>query len=282
MEATGTRSENAPLIVDDRGSVRWIMFNRPKVHNAQNVAMLESLDSVLVETARSRTVRVVVLGGNGPSFCSGHDLAQMASNEQYKDNNRTAEGRYRQELRLFVEPVERFRSLPMPTICRVQGHCLAAGLMFVATADFVVAADDARFGSPIVRNMAVNDAEVFTYAIRLGERRAKQLIWLDDRMDAVEAERYGMVNWVVPSDKLDAKVEEVAARLADAPPTAIALSKATFQFAADRAGERDINRFHYALHQFSHQTSEAESALSERVSRLVAGGSAVGKPPRSQ
>jgi enoyl-CoA hydratase len=256
------------LLVTDRGSVRYIEFNRPEVHNAQDVAMLEALDDVLRVTAKSRDVRAVVLGGVGRSFCSGHDLNQMATNEDYRRNFSTVESRFEQEMRLFVDPVERFRNLQVPTICRVQGHCLAAGVMFAGSADFVVAADNASFGSPILRHLAVNDAEVFTFALRLGERRAKQLIWLDDRLDAEEAKQLGVVNWVVPLDQLDAKVAEVADQLAAAPPEALALSKATFRFAADRQGEGDINRFHFMAHQLSHHTTEASDTLTARLQRI--------------
>ncbi|WP_285314361.1 enoyl-CoA hydratase-related protein [Pseudarthrobacter sp. fls2-241-R2A-168] len=256
------------LLVTDRGSVRYIEFNRPEVHNAQNVAMLEALDDVLRVTAQAKDVRAVVLGGVGKSFCSGHDLNQMATNAEYRENFSTVETRSEQEMRLFVGPVERFRNLQIPTICRVQGHCLAAGVMFAGSADFVVAADNASFGSPILRHLAVNDAEVFTFALRLGERRAKQMIWLDDRLDAEDAKQAGVVNWVVPLDQLDAKVAEVADKLAAAPPEALALSKATFRFAADRQGESDINRFHYMAHQLSHATNEAAATLTARVERV--------------
>jgi len=256
------------LLIQDRGSVRTLLFNRPDVHNAQNVDMLETLDRALVQVACDENIRVLVLGGVGPSFCSGHDLREMAMNRTYAARSATVEGRYRQELQLFVDPVMRFRSLSIPTICKVQGHCLAAALMFVAASDLVVAADDARFGSPILRHLGVNDAEVFTFAQRLGERRAKQLIWLDDGLNAEEALRHGVVNWVVAREDLDVKTAEIADRLADTPHHALALSKATFQFAAERKGEADVNAFHFLAHQISHHTVEARKILDDRLERV--------------
>jgi enoyl-CoA hydratase/carnithine racemase len=270
-----TSRESTPLLVTDRGAIRYIEFNRPEVHNAQNVAMLEALDQVLIQTASSKGVRVVVLGGVGRSFCSGHDLNQMAENAEYRENFSTVETRCEQEARLFVGPVNRFRELQIPTIARVQGHCLAAGLMFAASADFVVAAENATFGSPILRHLAVNDAEVFTFNLRLGERRAKQLIWLDDRLDAHEAEEYGMVNWVVPLEQLGERTDEVATKLAAGPREAISLSKATFRFAADRQGEADINKYHFMTHQLSHATTEASDMMQARLDRIARNESAV-------
>ncbi len=253
------------LEVEDRGAVRWIWFNRPGVHNAQNVAMLRRLDAELLALPRDPDVRVVVIAGRGPSFCSGHDLREMADNPAYAERSSTAEGRYRQELELFVDPVRRIQDLDVPVVCRVQGHCLAAGMMFVAAADLVVAADDASFGSPVLERLAVNDAEVPGFAWLLGERRAKQAIWLSERITADEALDCGMVNWVVPLDELDAKVDSVTERLVRMPRDGLMLSKAGFRFLARRQGFDDFAAFHYVSHQLSHHTTEARTRLDDRV-----------------
>ena len=255
------------LVIEDRGPVRRVTFNRPEVHNAQNPTMLRQLDNALEQTARDRDVRVLVLGGAGKSFCSGHDLKTISSDADYARNAASAEGRYRQELDLFVGPVERFRALPIPTIARVQGYCLAAGLMFAASADFVVASDDAVFGSPVLATQGVNDAEVPIFSWRVGERRAKQALWLNERFGPSEALDMGLVNWVVRRDALDQKVDEVVERLLLIPPEALSVSKASFQFMSERLGERDYARFHYVSHQFSHQTDEARRLLEARQDR---------------
>jgi enoyl-CoA hydratase/carnithine racemase len=255
------------LLVHDDGPVRRIIFNRPRTHNAQSPKMLESLASVLSDTHKDPTIRVLILAGSGPSFTSGHDLKAASNDEAYQENIKTAEARYWQELRLFVEPVLLFRRLPIPTICQVHGYCLAAGLMFVAASDFAVASSDAVFGSPVLASQAVNDAEVPAFAWRVGERRAKQAIWLNENMNAQEALQAGLVNWVVTPEELEVKVNAVATKLVEMPREALALSKATFQFMADRQGQAEIDQFHFVMHQFSHQTHEAQALLNERIAR---------------
>jgi enoyl-CoA hydratase/carnithine racemase len=260
-----------PLLVEDHGAVRWIWFNRPAVHNAQNVAMLELLDSTLAETlvrVEAGTTRVAILAGKGKSFCSGHDLKQILSNETYRARAATTEGRWRQEARLFLGPVERWRSLPIPTVCRVQGYCLAAGLMFVDASDLVIATTDAVFGSPIIRSQAVNDAEILTLAWRLGERRAKQLLWLGERFGSALALEWGFVNWIAEPDDIDSRLEELAAKLAEVPVEALELSKASFLFLSDRQGWRDSTAFHFMAHQLSHQTTAAKELLDSRIKDL--------------
>jgi enoyl-CoA hydratase/carnithine racemase len=253
------------LLVVDQGPVRRLVFNRPEVHNAQNPLMLVALDEALRDTAADPSVRVLVLAGAGRSFCSGHDLRTIGSDSAYAANAATAEGRFRQEMRLFADPVAKFRTLSIPTVARIQGYCLAAGLMFAAAADFAIAGSDAVFGSPVLATQGVNDAEVPVFAWRIGERRAKQALWLDERIDAEEALRIGLVNWTVPNEELDKRVAQVCQKLLAMPPEALALSKASFQFMADRQGEQDFNRFHFMSHQFSHQTEEARRILHERV-----------------
>ncbi|WP_213574151.1 enoyl-CoA hydratase-related protein [Rhodococcus sp. USK13] len=270
-----TSLTSGPLLVDQTDDICRITFNRPDILNAQNPEMLEALGATLDQLARERAARVVILGGAGQSFCSGHDLRQMHDNHDYRRNAETVEGRYWQELRLFVEPVRKFRELAIPTVCRVQGHCLAAGLMFAAAADFVVADSTVSFGSPILTSIAVNDAEVASFALRVGETWAKRVFWLDERMTGNDAVEAGLVTWLVDPEQLDATVGSVAMKLAAAPPETIALSKQSLQFMADQQGEAAVNRFHFMAHQLSHWTSESQRVLGERMTQLAAGGSAV-------
>ena len=270
-----TSMTSGPLLVEHTDDICRITFNRPEILNAQNPEMLELLDATLDELARDRTARVVVLAGSGTSFCSGHDLRQMHDNHAYRTNAESVEGRFWQEARLFVEPVRKFRELPIPTVCRVQGHCLAAGLMFAAAADFVVADTSASFGSPIVTAIAVNDAEVASFALRVGEVWAKRVFWMDERLAGQDAVDAGLVTWLVDPAELDPTVDSVAAKLAAAPPETIALSKQTLQFMADQRGETAVNRFHFMAHQLSHWTNESQRVLEERMARLAAGKSPV-------
>lgn len=270
-----TSTTSGPLLVDRKDGICRITFNRPEILNAQNPEMLELLDATLDEVARDRSVRVVVLAGAGRSFCSGHDLRQMHDNHAYRTNAESVEGRFRQEMRLFVEPVRKFRELAVPTVCRVQGHCLAAGLMFAGAADFVVADTTASFGSPIVTAIAVNDAEVASFALRVGEMWAKRVFWMDERLAGQDAVDAGLVTWLVDPKELDPIVDSVASKLAAGPPETIALSKRTLQFMADQRGEAAVNRFHFMAHQLSHWTNESQRVLDERIARLAAGKSPV-------
>jgi enoyl-CoA hydratase len=261
---TEARPED-PILVEDRGGARWIWFNRPRVHNAQDVALLRQLDRALAEVEDDPDVRVLVLAGTGRSFCAGHDLKQSVTDPEYRARQATAESRWRQERRLFTRPVDRLRDLTIPTICRVQGHCLTAGLTFVEACDFVVATPDASFGSPAMTAVETNDAEIPTFVRNIGVRRAKQLLWLDERLTATEALAAGLVNWVVDLDSIDAHIDGLVERLARVASETLELSKAGFRFLESRQGWDDLDAYHFVSHQLSHHTSAAQSFYSQRV-----------------
>jgi len=253
------------ILVTDDGPVRRIALNRPQARNAQNAALLRALEAACLDTARTESVRVVILAGNGPSFSAGHDLKEAVVNPEYRANLETAEGRLWQEADLFVRPIEALRDLRVPTIARVQGHCIAASMMLIGAVDLVVAADDAVFASRVTRDMGAADVELPALAWALGERRAKQLLWTSAALSASEAQALGLVNWVVPEAELDAKVASVVESLMEVPREALALSKLSLRFMEDRRGRADASAYHFMAHQLSHQTSDAKALLDSRL-----------------
>lgn len=232
--------------------------------------MLEQLRATLEDTAASESVRAVVLAGMGKSFCSGHDLKEITVHPDYIEATKTVEGRMRWEQRLFVDPVESFRRLLVPTIVRAQGYCLAAGLMFTATADFVIATPSATFGSSIIPAMSINDAEVPAFAWLLPSRMARRALWLGETFGAEEAQRLGLVSWIVDEGDLDAKVEDLIEKLVSIAPETLMLSKRSLLFAEDQRGALAASQFHFLSHSLSHHTTGARKALEERRRRLAA------------
>lgn len=258
------------VLIEDRGPVRWIWLNRPEKRNAQSSALLLALEQAVQETAADRDVRVVVLAGKGPSFSSGHDLNEPVDNPAYAERASTVEGKMWQELDVYVRPVEALRALRVPTVCRVQGHCIAASVMLVSACDLVVAADDAVFTNNVTRDLGAADVEIPTLAWEMGARRAKQMLWCGESLDAATAQQAGLVNWVAPTAELDAKVEQVASDLLRVPREALALTKLSMQFAEDRRGRADANGYHFMAHQVSHATTEATTIREDRLAAIEA------------
>lgn len=261
-------NDDAPVLVENRGPARWIWFNRPRVHNAQNTEMLRGFDDAISAAERDPDVRVVVLAGKGKSFCSGHDLREIVEHPDYARAVETVEGRMQWERRLFVDPVNHFRELHVPTVVLAHGVCLAAGLMFASVADLVYATPDAVFGSPIIPAMSINDAEVPAFAWTVGARRAKQILWLDQRLDAHAARDVGLVSEVVEADAIEGHIESVVESLAAIPSETLMLSKLSLRYMEDQAGFQAAGSFHFLSHSLSHHTTGAHAALETRRDRI--------------
>jgi enoyl-CoA hydratase len=267
---SGANKSGPEVLVEDRGPVRWVWLNRPEKRNPQGVAMLTALERAVVEIEHDPAVRVMVLAGKGPAFSAGHNLKEAVTNPEYARRAETVEGRMWQELDVFVRPVEAIRRLRIPTICRVHGYCIAAAMMLVSVCDLVIAADDAQFVSNVTRDLGAAEVELPAIAWELGSRRAKQMIWTGEGLDANGALSAGLANWVVPLADLDRKVDEVAGELLRVPREAIALTKMSMQFAEDRAGRADTYAYHFLAHQISHATSETVAIREARVAAVAA------------
>jgi enoyl-CoA hydratase len=142
-------------------------------------------------------------------------------------------------------------------------------LTFVEACDFVVATPDAVFGSPAMTAVETNDAEIPTLVRSVGLRRAKQSLWLDERISASEAVELGLVNWVVGIGSIDQYIEAVIQRLGRISRETLELSKEAFRFLEARQGWDDFNAYHFISHQLSHHTSAASTHYEARLKQLA-------------
>jgi len=192
-----------PLVELERdGAVARVWLNRPEAHNALATELVAALVDTLHNLKADTACRVVVLGGRGPSFCAGADIAVMkaSANASYDDNLLEA----RRLAAMFAAVAE----FPKPLVGRVHGAVYGGGVGFCCACDIVVASDDAKFGLTEVR-LGILPAVISPYVIRrLGDRNARELMLTGERFDAATALRYGVVNHVVPAAELDAKVAE--------------------------------------------------------------------------
>jgi enoyl-CoA hydratase/carnithine racemase len=205
-------------VVDGRIGV--VTLNRPGKANAQTPAMLDELHDHLMHAAADRDVRVIVLQANGKHFSAGHDL----SGEGRRDEDRIdlkvegLAGVYEWETRRYIGYARAWRDIRKPTIAAVQGQCIAGGLLLCWPMDLIVAADNARFSDPVVR-MGIGGVEYHAHTWELGPRKAKELLFTATQFTAEQAERYGMVNHVVPLDELRPFTMDLAARIAQMHPS---------------------------------------------------------------
>jgi enoyl-CoA hydratase/carnithine racemase len=227
--------------------IATITLNRPEVANAQNAALLDELDAAWTRAAEDDDVAVVVLRGEGRHFSSGHDL-----NDRWPAPEEiTLEWIYRAESRRYLEYTLRWRNVPKPSIAAVQGRCIAGGLMLCWPCDLIVASEDALFSDPVV-TMGIGGVEYHGHTWELGPRKAKEILFTGRPLTAEEAERVGMVNKVVPRDRLDAETRDLAERIASMPSFGLRQAKRAVNQTLDVQGFYAAIQSVFDVHQTGH------------------------------
>lgn len=259
---TGASTEEPPVRYDVDGPIAYVTLNRPQYRNAQNSAMTYALDDAFYAAAADDDVKVVILRGEGKHFSAGHDIGTPGRDIDQSFDRRAglwwdhvdkpgSESRYARESEVYLGMCRRWRELPKPMIAQVQGACIAGGLMLAWVCDFIVAAEDAFFADPVVR-MGIPGVEFFAHPWAMGPRQAKEFLYLGERVDATRAKEWGMVNRVVPADRLAEEVTDMATRIATMPRLGLALTKKAINQAEDLMGQHSGMDSVFGLHHVAH------------------------------
>ncbi|MCS7259129.1 MAG: enoyl-CoA hydratase-related protein [candidate division WOR-3 bacterium] len=227
------------LVVTIEDQIAIIKFNRPNVLNALNIETLLELEKILDELSNNDAVRVVILTGEGKAFVAGADISQMS-----KFNP--------QEARAFAQlghrVLSKLENLDRPVIAAINGYALGGGCEIALACDLRIIAETAKIGQPEV-NLGIIPGFGGTQRLaRLcGAGVAKELIYTGDMISADEAYRIGLVNKVVPQDKLLDSAKEIAQKILQKGPGAIRLTKTVINRGLDSpletAKELEIETF---------------------------------------
>jgi enoyl-CoA hydratase/carnithine racemase len=218
------------------GRVGLVSLNRPEKLNAINLEMKRALIERFREADRDPATSVVVLRAEGRSFCAGYDIAPNPARAARRGNALAWHESLTDDVALEMTPWD----MEKPVIASVQGHCLGGGCELALLCDITIAAADAVFGEPEIRFSNVGPALVMPFVI--GLKRARELLYLGDTIDAQTALQYGMVNRVVDRADLAAATLRFARRLALISPEALASTKLAINRGADAAGFRNAIR----------------------------------------
>jgi enoyl-CoA hydratase len=211
-----------------RESLAWgirLTLNRPAKLNAISAELRDTLTDAIADATADDRVRVIVIAGAGRAFCSGYDLAEAAPATAWD---------WRDVLARDVAATLAIWSCPKPVIAQVHGYALAGGLELAMACDLIIAAEDAQLGEPEIRFGSAPVTLLMPFVI--GQKRTRELLMTGDLIDAGEAERIGLVNRVVPAERLVAEVDALAEKLARVPPDVMAPTKLMLNRAMDAAG----------------------------------------------
>src|SRR6266498_3539996 len=217
--ATSAATE-APVLRRDAGGVATLTLNRPRQFNAISLAMLDALQSALDSIANDASVRVVVIAGAGSAFSGGHDLKEMMAN--------CTEAFVGDLFRRCSRAMLAMQALPQPVIARVHGIATAAGCQLVAACDLAVASTQARFATSGI-NLGLFCATLGVSVLRnVLRKRAFEMLFTGEFIDAATAKDWGLVNRVVSSAELDAELARLTASIVAKPRAVVAQGKWVF------------------------------------------------------
>ena len=208
------------LVRDDDRGVATLTLNRPGQFNALDSALLEALAGELASIGADSRVRVVVLAGAGRAFCPGHDLKEMLAN-----CNETFVGDL---FRRCCDVMLALQRIPQPVIAKVHGITTAAGCQLVAAADLAVASVDARFATSGINFGLFCATPGVAVARNVSRKRAFEMLFTGEFIDAATASEWGLVNRVVPTAELDAATRVLADAIVAKPAAVVALGKRFF------------------------------------------------------
>jgi 2-ketocyclohexanecarboxyl-CoA hydrolase len=246
---------NAPkfedIIYDVRDRAAWVIINRPKLYNAFRAQTIEELIKAFQLAANDKGVSSIVLTGAGDkAFCTGGD--QSAHEGQYDGRG------------IVGLPIDEFQSIirdvPKPVIARVNGFAIGGGNVFATLCDLTIAADSAKFGQ-VGPKVGSVDAGWGTslLARHIGDKRAREMWFLNEMYSAQQAYEMGLVNKVVPAAELDDAVKAWTVVLGERSPTALALAKRSFN--ADSENIRGISLMSLNAVKMFYDTDEAKEGV---------------------
>ena len=224
-------AENTPIVLSalEDGVLR-LTLNTPEKRNALSEAMMQSLQDALDAAKDDGKTRVIVITGNGPAFCAGHDLREMTEGRQAPDRGRAFFTRLMRQCAKLMQSVVNH---PRPVIADVRGIATAAGCQLVASCDLAIASDQARFATPGVNIGLFCSTPMVALSRKVGRNHAMEMLLSGEFVSAQRAAEIGLVNRVCALEQMDETVAALARGIASKSLMTLKTGKQAFYRQAD-------------------------------------------------
>jgi enoyl-CoA hydratase/carnithine racemase len=257
MSVLETTDTAAPVLVRADGPVARITLNRPAQRNAMSLEVLGEMTAALRRLGEDREVRAIVIESAGPAFSAGHDFREMVGRDF---------AFYQRLFDACQEMMETIHAVPQPVIARVHAAAAAAGCQLVAACDLAVAADDARFATPGVKIGLFCSTPMVPLSRAIGRKRALEMLLTGELIDAQTALDWGLVNRVVPAERLDEAVLELVGKIAASSPLTVGIGKEAFyeQVELDEHRAYDLTKSVMAMNSMAADAQEGICAFLDK------------------
>ena len=207
------------IIHERDGAVAYVTMNRPKKRNALSLAHMQELISCFEAIGEDKETSIVILRGEGPAFCAGHDLSEMVGRDPEF---------YRHLFDVCCDLMRAIQTIPQPVIAQVHATATAAGCQLAATCDLVVAAEEARFATPGVRIGLFCSTPMVALSRAVGQKKSMEMLLTGEFISAEDALAAGLINKVVPAEELESATRALADKIAEASPLVVGVGKGAF------------------------------------------------------
>ena len=247
------------VLLEKKGHVGWLTLNRPKQRNALPLELMDEMQKQLNFIAKDRDIRVVVIKGNGPAFCAGHNMNELVG-ENYDIDH------FRKIFSVCTKMMLTLHQLPQPVIAQVHGIAMAAGCQLVAACDLAIADTKTKFSTPGVKIGLFCSTPMVPLTRVIGRRRALDMLFTGRFITAQEAEQFGLVNKVVEPEKLVEETENWARKIAQYSRFTIGFGKKAFykQIDQDEASAYDYVKEAIAQNCLAEDAQEGMKAFLEK------------------
>ncbi len=225
--------ERSGLLLLDRPApgVALLTMNRPEARNSLSLALMDALKEALEAASAEPRVAAIVIAGRGPVFSAGHDLKELSARRDDPDGGRAF---YALTMNRCSQLMQAIVASPKPVIAAVHATATAAGCQLVATCDLAVAADTAKFCTPGVNIGLFCSTPMVALSRNVPRKRAMEMLLLGEMLPAAAAAEYGLVNRVVPADRVLDEALSMARQVAEKSPHTVAMGKAAFYAQIER------------------------------------------------
>lgn len=268
MDPNRTMSDPVPtnegvLLREDHGPIAVLTMNRPTARNSLSVELLDEFVRQFVELSDSAAIKAIVIAGNGPVFCAGHDIRELETHRTDEDGGK---GFFDETFKASSALMSAIVKSPKPVIAAVEGTATAAGCQLVATCDIAVASEEAEFCTPGVHIGLFCSTPAVAVARNVGRKRAMEMLLLGEMVGAEDALQFGLVNRVVPRTEVMDVSLELAEKIASKSAAAISMGKKAFyeQIDAPLGEAYDTAGWAMAKNMMLHDAKEGLSAFLEK------------------
>ena len=209
------------VLFEKKGSIGIITLNAPKQRNALSLDLMNEMQKLLNKLKTDKNVKVIIIKGNGPAFCTGHNMKELVG-----ENYNLAH--FKKIFSVCSEMMQTLHKIPQPVIAQVHGIAMAAGCQLVAACDLAIADTKTKFSTPGVKIGLFCSTPMIPLSRVIGTRRALEMLLTGKLITAKEAEKFGLINKVVSPDKLEEETEKWAKEIAKYSRYTLELGKRAF------------------------------------------------------